>query len=109
VSDAVAERDVFANIVEGATATTLAVDLDYTIRAINRSATDAFRRIYGKEARVGDNLLELFADLPERLEKVRPIWGRALGGEDFVVTDRFGDETREQIAYEARFSALRYR
>jgi PAS domain S-box-containing protein len=109
VSDAVAERDVFADIVEGATATTVALDLDYNILAINRSALAAFERIYGRSARVGDNLLQLLADLPEHQAQVRQIWARALGGEDFVITDTFGDEAHEQIAYEARFGTMRDR
>lgn len=109
VSDAVAERDVFADIVEGATATTLALDRDYNILAINRSAIAAFQRLYGKTAQVGDNLLALLADLPDHLEQVRQIWARALGGDDVVVTDFFGDEAHERVAYEARFSSMRDR
>jgi PAS domain S-box-containing protein len=109
VSDAVAERDVFADIVEGATATTVALDLDYNILAINRSALNAFQRIYGKTAQVGANLLELLAEMPEHQEQIRQIWTRAFVGEDVVVTDTFGDEAHDQIAYEARFSSLRDR
>ncbi len=109
MSDAVAERDVFADIVENAAATTIALDLEYNILAINRAGMDAIRRIYGKTARVGDNLLEVLADLPEHREQVRQIWSRALNGEDVVVTETFDDETHELIAFEVRLSSLRDR
>jgi PAS domain S-box-containing protein len=106
---ATAERKVFADVVEGSTATTVALDLDYKILAINRAATAAMQRIYGKTARVGDNLIGLLADMPEHQAQVRQIWTRAFQGEDIIVTDEFGDDAHEKSAYEARFSALRDR
>lgn len=87
----------------------MALDLEYNILAINRSAIETIQRIYGKSAKVGDNLLELFADMPDHREQIRQIWARALGGEDVVITDTFGDEAHERTAYEARVSPRRDR
>lgn len=109
VSDAVAERDVFADIVEGAIATTVAVDRDYNIVAINRSAIASLERLYGKNVKVGDNILQLFSDMPKPQKQIWEVWARALAGEDVVITDTFGDEAHEQVAYEARFSPMRDR
>lgn len=109
VAEALAERNVFADVVEGATATTMALDRDHKILAVNRAAIEAFERIYGLRPQVGDNLLHLLKDLPEHLEQVRQTWARAFRGEDVVISDTFGELGRERIAYEARFSALRDR
>jgi PAS domain S-box-containing protein len=109
VAEAIAERKTFADIVESAPATIMAVNLDFAILAANAAALAAFERIYGKQPKVGDNLLELLADMPERQAQVRRTWGRALRGEEFVIIDEFGDESRERIAYEARFNTLRDR
>jgi PAS domain S-box-containing protein len=109
VAEALAERKVFADIVEGAPATIMALDLEFNILASNAAALSAIERIYGKRPKVGDNLLEMLADMPEHQAQVRATWGRALAGEDFVIVDEFGDESHERIAYEARFNALRDR
>ena len=109
VAAALAERKVFADIVEGASATIMALDPQFDILAANGAALAAFERIYGRRLKVGDNLLEMLSDLPEHRAQVRATWARALAGEDFVIIDEFGDEHHERIAYEARFNTLRDR
>ena len=109
VAEALAERKVFADIVEGAPATIMALDPEFNILASNGAAFAAIARIYGKQPKVGDNLLEMLRDMPEHQAQVRATWSRALAGEDFVIIDEFGDEKHERIAYEARFNALRDR
>ncbi|WP_300972923.1 PAS domain-containing protein [Sphingomonas sp. LHG3406-1] len=109
VAEALAERKVFADVVEGATATTMALDVDFKILAINRAAVDALERIYGIRPQVGENILELLKDLPEHQEQVRQMWARAFLGEEVVISDTFGDARRERIAYEVRFGGLRDR
>ncbi|EGF93187.1 sensory box protein [Asticcacaulis biprosthecium C19] len=107
VAEALAERKVFSDVIEGATAGVTALDLGYTILAINKSSIDGFEAGFGKRPRVGDNFLELFAGMPGHLAQHREIWSRALTGEDFSVVQAFGEEHRARRYFDVRFSALR--
>lgn len=101
---ALAERKVFADVVESASSPTLVMDCDYKILALNSANANAIERTYGFKVEVGDNLLQMLAGMPERQAKVRAHWSRALRGEEFVLIETFGDET-----FEVRFNALRDR
>ena len=81
VADALAERRLFADIVERTDAFVQVADLDYRWLAINKAATDEFERIYGVRPRPGDNMLDLLADRPEHQAAIKRAWGRALAGE----------------------------
>jgi PAS domain S-box-containing protein len=106
VAQALAEKKVFADVVESSPAAVTALDLDYRILAINRANVDAFERAYGKRPQVGSHFLALFEGWPEHLEQQRAIWSRALAGETFEIVDQFGDAVHEQRCYEVRFSPL---
>ena len=106
VAEALAERRLFASIVEATGAFVQVVDLDYRWLAINRAAADEFERIYGVRPRVGANMLDLLADQPEHQAAVRAVWSRALAGEEFTDTGEFGDPSRDRRAYEMRFNTL---
>jgi PAS domain S-box-containing protein len=109
VAEALAERKLLAEIVEGTRAFVQVADLDYRWLAINRAAADEFERIYGIRPKVGDSMLELLADRPDHQAAVRAIWSRALAGEEFAAIEEFGDPARDRRAYEIRFNALRGR
>jgi len=109
VANALAERKIYSDVVEGASASILVVDLDHQIIAINPANIASFERAYGKRPKVGDNLLGLLADLPEHQAQVRGAYARAMAGEEFVVTAEFGASGHERGVYEARFSVLRDR
>jgi PAS domain-containing protein len=91
VTEALAERNVLADIVEGTNAFVQVADLEYRWLAINRAAADEFERIFGKRARVGDSMLDLLADRPEHQAAVKAVWSRALAGEEFTAIEEFGD------------------
>jgi PAS domain S-box-containing protein len=109
VADALAERKLLADIVEGSEAFVLVADLEYRLLAINHAAIDEFERIYGVRPKVGDHLIELLDRQPESQAEVRAAWQRALAGEEFVTTAEFGDPLRDRPTYEVRFSQLRDR
>ncbi|HZJ30966.1 MAG TPA: PAS domain-containing protein, partial [Vicinamibacterales bacterium] len=109
VTEALAERKLLADIVEGTNAFVQVVDLGYRWLAINRSAADEFERIFGVRPRVGDSMLDLLADLPAHQAAVKAVWSRALAGEAFTAIDEFGDPARDRRAYEMRFNTLRDR
>ena len=109
VDEALAERKVLADIVEGTNAFVQVADLDYRWLAINRAAADEFERIFGERPRVGDNMLDLLASQPEHQAAVKAVWQRALAGEEFTAIQEFGDPARDRRAYEMRYNTLRDR
>ena len=107
VNEALAERKLLADIVEGTNAFVQVADLDYRWLAINRAAADEFERIFGIRPKVGDSMLELLASQPEHQAAVKAVWSRALGGEEFVEIGEFGDPARDRRFYEMRYNTLR--
>jgi PAS domain S-box-containing protein len=106
VAAALAEKKVYADIVESSQSSVTALDLEGNILAINRANIDAFERIYGKRPAVGDRFLDFFEGSPEHLEQQRLIWSRALSGEAFEIVQEFGDGRHDRRSYEVRFSPL---
>ena len=106
VTEALAERKLLADIVEGTNAFVQVADLEYRWLAINRAAADEFERIFGVRPRVGDSMLDLLADQPVQQAAVKAVWSRALSGQTFTATEEFGDPSRDRRAYEMRFNTL---
>jgi PAS domain S-box-containing protein len=109
VDDAIAERKVFADIVESTDALVLVADLHGRLLAINQSAARDLEALYGVTAKVGDDLLALFDAQPEHRAAVEALWGRALAGEEFTTIGEFGDPGRARRSYEIKFNALKDR
>jgi signal transduction histidine kinase/ActR/RegA family two-component response regulator len=109
IAEALAERKVLADIVEGTDAFVQVAGTDYRWLAINRAAASEFERIFGVRPRVGDSMIELLAARPDHQAAVRAVWSRALAGEAFTAIDEFGDPARDRRAYEMRFNTLRDR
>ena len=109
VNEALAERRILAEIVEGTNAFVQVVDLQYRWLAINHAAASEFERLFGVRPRVGDSMLDLLASQPEHQRAVEAVWRRALAGEEFTEIDEFGDPSRIRRAYEMRFNTLRDR
>jgi len=109
VGEAIAERKLFADIVEATYAFVQVADCNYRWLAINEAAANEFERIFGVRPRVGLSMLDVLADKPEHQAAVKSVWARALAGEEFTLIDEFGDPSRDRRAYEMRFSTLRDR
>ena len=107
VAEALAERKLLADLVEGTDAFVQVVDRDFRWLAINRAATDEFQRIFRARPRVGDSLLDVLAEQPEYRDEIRAWWERALNGEAFTAIKEFGDAEREHRFYEMNFDLLR--
>jgi PAS domain S-box-containing protein len=107
VAQALAERKVLADIVEGTNAFVQVVDLDFNWLAINSAAVGEFERIFGLTPQVGHNMLRVLAGQPAHQAAVRNVWARALAGEDYIAIGEFGDATRNRRHYEMHFSVLR--
>ncbi|MFJ4348974.1 PAS domain-containing protein [Pseudomonas sp. NPDC089401] len=102
VSTALAERRLFAEMVEHSMVNVHAIDPQMRWLAINRQAKDDFHDLYGKTPEIGDCLPSLIRDFPQDCQLVLPMWRRALAGECFTEIGAFG--TRH---YELHFNTLR--
>ena len=107
VSDAIAQRKILVDIVEGTDAFVQVADVDYRWLAVNKAAADEFERIFGKRPQVGASMLDLLADQPELQAAVKAPWVRALAGEEFTAVEEFGDPSRDRRYYEMRYNVLR--
>ena len=108
VAEALAERKLLADIVDGTDVFVQVADADFRWLAINKAAAGEFQRIFGvRRPKAGDNMLELLVDQPENQAAVRAVWSRALRGEEFVDVEEFGDPSLDRRYYEMRFRTLR--
>ena len=107
VDTAVAERKLWADILENAGTLIAAINLQYDFLAVNKAYADEFEYNCGIRPRAGDNLLALL-ETEEQRAGIRRRWGRALAGEEFTIVRELG--TKDHIRpYELRYSSLRDR
>src|SRR5262245_41588930 len=106
VTDALAERKIFADIVEGTDAFVQVLDLDYRWLAINRAAGADFANRFGVRPKAGDSLFDVLGEQPDHLRAVQALWSRALAGEAFTTIEEFGDAV-DRRAYERHLNTLR--
>ncbi len=107
IAEALAERTVLADIVEGTNAFVQVAGLDYRWIAINAASAREFERLFGVRPQVGDSMIEVLADQPANLADVRAVWDRALAGEEFVERGEFRERNGERHCYEMHFNTLR--
>ena len=106
ISEALAERNLLADLVEGTDAIVQVVDKNFRILAINKAAADETERLLGIRSKVGDNKLEMLADRPELLAKTRDVWQRAIDGEAFTTVMDVEDPVRGTRYFEMKFNPL---
>jgi signal transduction histidine kinase len=106
ISEALAERKLLAELVEGTDAIVQVVDKNFRILAINKAAADETERLTGKRPKVGDDKLALVADRPDLLKNVRSVWQRAIDGESFTDIAQVEDPRRGLRYYEMKFNPL---
>jgi signal transduction histidine kinase len=107
VVEAIAERKVLADLVENTNALVHVVGLDFRWIALNSAAATEFERAFGVLPKVGDHLLDLMQNVPDRRAAVRAAWERAFSGEEFVQIMEVGETPRDRRYYEMHFNVLR--
>jgi PAS domain S-box-containing protein len=108
VTEALAERRLLADIIDGTDVFVQVVDQDYNWLAINKASAAEFARIFNvRRPTAGDNMLEMLRNRPADQAAVQAVWSRALAGEEFVEVDAFGDPENNRRHYEMRFRTLR--
>ena len=106
IADALAERKLLADLVEGTDAIVQVADRDFRWLAINRAGADAYEALFGIRPKVGDSKLDYHNDHPEEREKVRALWQRALDGETFSEIVELPDPRGGKRHFETKFSPL---
>ncbi|MDU9405613.1 PAS domain-containing protein [Pseudomonas sp. zfem004] len=105
VGEALAERRLFAGLVERSVANVHVLDTNLRWLAINQQAQRDFQRLFGSTPQVGDSLVDLMRDHPDSLAKNLDLWRRALAGETYVQTAAFPEGTKTNY-FELRFSPM---
>lgn len=83
-----------------------ALDRDYRYLAFNRQHQATMHAIWGKEIRIGMNMLEVIGTSDDR-EKARRSYDRALSGEAFVEEAAYGDEALSRKHWQIYWSPIR--
>ncbi len=107
VADALAERAILANIVEGTDALVQVIDTDFGCLAINKAAADELERINGVRPVVGGNILDVIARRPIQQQTLRSLWQRALAGAAFTELGELDESDENHRTYEMKFNPLR--
>ena len=64
-----------------------------------------FKTLWGVDLKLGASMIELLAAWPDDLQNAKHLWSRALGGESFIDTVRFGPGDPSSV-YELRFHPI---
>lgn len=105
VSAALAERGLFAELVERSVANVHVLDTDLRWLAINQQAQRDFHRLFGSTPKVGDSLADLMREHPDSLAENLRLWQRALAGETYVQTTAFPEGAKTSY-FELHFSPI---
>ncbi len=87
-------------IIEGTHDLIAALDLNMNFTAFNNAYETKFQQVFHRKLELGMNLEEALGAAPGRKELVQA-WHRALGGEEFTITQEWGDGN----FYETTFNA----
>ncbi|MEI6126556.1 MAG: transporter substrate-binding domain-containing protein, partial [Pseudomonadota bacterium] len=96
-----------SSVLESAGDVIAMLDTEYRYTLFNTSFHDEFKMIFGRDLKEGDSMIQALEHLPQDLAHAREYWDRALGGEDFTVTQEFGDHAISRQWYELHFSPIR--
>ncbi|WP_143523726.1 GAF domain-containing protein [Pararhizobium arenae] len=103
VNQSLAERRIYASIVEDTDSPIQMIDRNYRFLGVNPAAKADYERVFGIRPHTGQSLLELLSHVPPQRDGAKAVWDRALAGEAFDQTGWWGEGDVERRAYEMRF------
>ncbi len=112
IAEALAERKILADVIEGTDALVQVADTQLHLLAINQAAQQGWQRVHGTSGAVGDRLATLLAAPAEHGPALLSHWQRALQGESFSDVMTFTPTSPDEPggrSLEFRFSPLRDR
>lgn len=95
------------NILNGMDDLIAAMDINFNFTYFNDAYKSEFKKIFGPELKLGDNILEKLEHLPNEQKTAKDIWSRAINGENFTVIQEFGDTEKERNTYEIKYSSVK--
>ncbi|MBL1176982.1 PAS domain S-box protein [Pantanalinema sp. GBBB05] len=101
------KQALLSGIISGSQDIIAAVDQELHLIAFNQVYHDEFLKIFGYDVQLGTNLLEALRHLPQEQSRVIELWQQALAGQEFTLTEEFGDTARQRNYYEISYSAIR--
>ena len=97
---------IWTQILESTDAPVAAVDKEGRFIALNQACQDQCEQLFGIRPELGDSVHELAARLPaDAGEAAISLWKRALAGEEFIVVEQFGIETKRW--FQIKWNVLR--
>jgi signal transduction histidine kinase len=105
VAEAAAQRQIWADMFEGADDPIAAIDAEFRIIALNRAYRDEFKRLFDVAIDVGDSLTDALSHMPRARDVAMMLWSRALAGE-VVDIPRSGEQDPEGAFFDIKFRPL---
>ncbi|MFA4848407.1 MAG: PAS domain S-box protein [Methanoregula sp.] len=82
-------------------------DLNFCYTFFNKSYKDEIKRLTGKNLTIGTSMVELFAEMPEELDKTLKEWRKVLNGENVNQRIEFGEHKDSRRIYHVLHTPLR--
>ncbi|MCG8352260.1 MAG: PAS domain-containing protein [Chloroflexales bacterium] len=99
--------DLLHSILDGTTALIAVIDSQFNFVIFNAVYAAEFARIFGVKIQIGMSLFDAFPASPVDQARIKELWGRALGGEEFTVTHSLGVAEQEQHTYKTTYRPTR--
>jgi signal transduction histidine kinase/DNA-binding response OmpR family regulator len=106
VAEAVAERQLWADMFEGADDPVAAVDKDLRFIAMNAAYGRICERLFGVRFQIGDSIGDALAHMPAARDAAVGLWRRALAGEVIDIS-RSGEADPSGSFFDIKMSPLR--
>ena len=82
-----------------------ALDSNYCYLAFNKRHKDTIQQIWGKEIKIGMNMLDVIGSYEDRC-KAKVNFDRALAGKSFSITEEYGDEMLSRLFWQNFYSPV---
>jgi len=92
--------DLLEAVTRGTDVIMAVLDTNFRYIFFNEAYKQEIKRLTGKDIAIGDNMVDLFADLPEQQEIAVREWSQVLRGERTKKTIEFGDPARYHKVYD---------
>jgi signal transduction histidine kinase/ActR/RegA family two-component response regulator len=106
IADALAERQLWADIIEASDEPVAVVDTELNLIALNRTYVEVCQRLFGVRLHIGANIVRSLDHMPEARDAAEAVWKYALSGKTYEMngSQEAGPAGR---FYDVRFSPLR--
>jgi PAS domain S-box-containing protein len=97
---------IIESITKGTDDLIAAQDSDFRYIYFNDAYKREFTKLWGRKIEKGTSMVEALSPWPEDQRNSRDLWGRALKGESFSITEAFGRSELGKQVYQLQFNPL---